>query len=171
MTDHIRLATAADLPAINAIYNQAVARRFLTADLQPVSMERRLDWFAAHDPARYPVYVYEEQGQVLGWLSLSAYRPGRQGLQDVAEISYYVDEARQGMGIGSQLMAHAIAESRRMKKRVLFAVIIEGNAASLALLQKFAFQQWGYLPQVVSCAGQLRGQIYLGRILDPAGQS
>ncbi len=165
MTGRVRLAAAADLPAIDAIYNQAVAQHFLTADLQPIGAQRRGEWFEAHNVERYPVYVYEEEGRVLGWLSLSAYRPGREALQDVAEVSYYVDEAHRGEGIGSRLMEYALAESRRMKKRVLFAVIIEGNAASVALLKKFGFEQWGCLPQVIACYGEVRGQIYFGKIL------
>jgi len=165
VSEHIRLAVEADLPVIDAIYNQAIAQRFCTADLKPIGERRRREWFAAHEPERYPVYVYEEEGQVLGWLSFSAYRPGREALQDVAEVSFYVDESHRGKGIGSRLMEHALAESRRMKKRVLFAVIIEGNAASANLLKKFGFEQWGVLLQVIACFGEVRGQIYLGKIL------
>jgi L-amino acid N-acyltransferase len=164
VTKRVRLAVEADLPAIDEIYNQAVAQHFLTADLKPIGEKRRREWFEAHDAVRYPVYVYEEE-HVLGWLSLSAYRPGREALQDVAEISYYVDEACRGKGIGSRLMGHALTESIRMKKRVLFAVIIDGNGASAALLKKFGFEKWGYLPQVIACYGEVRGQIYFGKIL------
>jgi L-amino acid N-acyltransferase YncA len=160
----VRLAVEVDLPAIDAIYNQAIARHFLTADLKPIGETRRREWFDAHDEVRYPIYVYEEE-RVLGWLSLSAYRPGREALQDVAEVSYYVEEAHRGEGIGTRLMEHALTESRRMKKRVLFAVIIDGNNASAALLKKFGFEQWGYLPQVIACYGEVRGQVYLGKIL------
>jgi L-amino acid N-acyltransferase YncA len=165
VSGRVRLAVEADLPAIDAIYNQAIAGRFLTADLKPIGAQRRREWFDVHDSARYPVFVYKDDGQVLGWLSLSAYRPGREALQDVAEISYYVDEAHRGEGIGTRLMEHALAESIHMKKRVLFAVIIEGNDASLALLKKFGFEQWGYLPQVIACYGEVRGQLYLGKLL------
>jgi L-amino acid N-acyltransferase YncA len=164
VTGRVRLATEADLPAIDAIYNQAIAERFCTADLKPIGEQRRREWFDAHNVEWYPAFVYEED-RVLGWLSLSAYRPGREALQDVAEISYYVDEAHRGKGIGSRLMEHALAESVRIKKRVLFAVIIEGNDASAALLKKFGFEQWGILPQVIACYGEVRAQIYLGKIL------
>jgi len=164
VTGRVRLATEVDLPAIDAIYNQAITEHFCTADLKPIGEQRRREWFDAHNVERYPVFVYEED-RVLGWLSLSAYRPGREALQDVAEVSYYVDEAHRGEGIGSRLMEHALAESIRMKKRVLFAVIIEGNDASAALLKKFGFEQWGILPQVIACYGEVRAQIYLGKLL------
>lgn len=165
MDENIRIATIEDLPAIDAIYNHAIAARFQTADLTPISAARRLEWFNAHDPARYPVFVYERAAQVVGWLSLSAYRPGRQALEETAELSYYVHASHQHEGIGSRLLAHAIQESRRMGKRVLFAVVIEGNAASLGLLQKFGFEPWGRLYQVIACFGEVRDQIYLGLLL------
>ena len=165
MNATIRIASAADLPAIDEIYNQAVAQHFQTGDLQPIGDRRRQEWFDAHNPHTYPIYLYEENGSVLGWLSLSVYRPGRQALQDVAELSYYVALAHQGKGIGTCLLDHAISESRCMGKRVLFAVIIDGNAASLSLLKKFGFEKWGYLPEVISCYGEVRGQVYLGRVL------
>jgi L-amino acid N-acyltransferase YncA len=44
-----RDATLDDLAAIVAIYNSAVPSRQVTADLEPVSVERRLPWFHAHD--------------------------------------------------------------------------------------------------------------------------
>src|SRR5512140_2620131 len=46
----VRLADRADLPAIVAIYNEAVADRFATADLDPITTDARAGWFAAHDP-------------------------------------------------------------------------------------------------------------------------
>ena len=44
----IRPATAADLPAIVAIYNSTVASRQSNADLQLVTVAERQAWFAAH---------------------------------------------------------------------------------------------------------------------------
>lgn len=45
----IRLASADALPAIVAIYNEAVEDRFATADLEEVSVEARAAWFDEHD--------------------------------------------------------------------------------------------------------------------------
>ena len=42
----IRDAVEADLPAILAIYNEAIPRRIATADLEPQSLEARRAWFA-----------------------------------------------------------------------------------------------------------------------------
>ena len=45
----IRIASASDLPAIVAIYNQAVEQRFATADLRPVTVDQRRAWFELTD--------------------------------------------------------------------------------------------------------------------------
>jgi phosphinothricin acetyltransferase len=86
----IRIAIFSDLPAIVSIYNEAVASRFATADVTPVSVESRRGWFNEHEPARYPVYVWEDGGEIKGWCSLSSYCRGRMALRFTAEISYYV---------------------------------------------------------------------------------
>jgi len=57
----IRLAVLTDLPRIVAIYNQAIAAKNATADTVPFTVEQRLDWFQAHPPDAYPVYVYEDE--------------------------------------------------------------------------------------------------------------
>ncbi len=161
MTDP-RLATLEDLPYIVAIYNQAIAAGNATADTAPFQVEERLGWFQEHTAEKHPIYVYEQDGQVLGWLSVSAYR-GRPALRRTGEVSYYVEVAHRGAGIGSALLAHALADASRIGKRVYLAILLEWNAASIALLEKFAFARWGYLPEVAEFNGRLCGQYYYGR--------
>ena len=66
-----RDATFDDLPAIVAIYNSTVPSRQVTADLEPVSIESRHAWFHAHGPNTRPLWVVEEAGRVIAWLSFS----------------------------------------------------------------------------------------------------
>ncbi len=158
----IRLATLADLPRIVDIYNQAIAARNVTADMVPFTVEQRLDWFQVHTPEAYPICVCEQDGQVLGWLSVSPYR-GRPALRRTAEVSYYVDYGHHGGGIGSALLAHALADAPRLGKKVYIAILLERNTGSIRLLEKFGFERWGYLPEVAEFDGQLCGQFYYGR--------
>jgi phosphinothricin acetyltransferase len=159
----IRIATQRDLPVITGIYNQVVAERNATADLEPKRAEEQQVWFTEHVPIAYPLYVYEQQGDVWGWCSISPYRKGRKALQEVGEISYYVEASHRGQGIGSCLVEYALGDCQRIGKRVLLAIVIEGNAGSLALLRKYGFAQWGYLPNVVNFDGVLKGHIYMGK--------
>ena len=47
----IRHATASDLPEIVSIYNASIPGRMATADLAPVSVAERKQWFADFDAA------------------------------------------------------------------------------------------------------------------------
>ena len=68
--NNIRPMNESDLAAINEIYNQAVAMKFSTAHTDPISIDERLEWFAEHKPDSYPVFVWHERDQVIGWLEL-----------------------------------------------------------------------------------------------------
>jgi phosphinothricin acetyltransferase len=159
----IRLATEADLPEIVRIYNEAVEQRFATADLHPVTAEIRRAWLHEHEPDGFPIYVVERDGGVCGWCSLSRYRAGRAALLATAEISYYVARDARGQGIGTALVRHAVAEAPRLGKRVLFAILLERNEASIRLLRRCGFELWGRLPDVAAIEGELVAHLYYGR--------
>lgn len=162
----IRLAQLADLPAIVEIYNQSIPSKQSTGDTQPVRVEDRVVWFEAHLPAEHPIFVAEVQGQVAGWCSLSAYRPGRAALRFTAEISYYIATAYHRQGIGAALVKHALAACPALQIRHLFAIVLEGNEGSRRLLEKMGFEKWGYLPRVADFDGKEVGQLYYGRHLE-----
>src|SRR6185295_12980833 len=159
----IRTALLGDLPDIVAIYNEAVEERFATGDLRPVTTAERTVWFHEHDPSTLPIYLFEEEGAVAGWCSLSAYRPGREAFVGTAEISYYLRRTARGRGIGSALVRHAVSEAPRTGKRVLFAILLEKNAASARLMERCGFSLWGRLPDVASIDGELVSHLYYGR--------
>jgi L-amino acid N-acyltransferase YncA len=159
----VRLAVADDLPRLVAIYNQAIASGGATADISPYTVASRRAWFEEHAPDSHPIFVFDGgDGTVTGYLSLSPYR-GRPALRRTAEVSYYVDYAHHGRGIGSALMAYAVAEAPRTGKKILLAIVLEGNAPSVHLLEKFSFVRWGFLPEVAELDGNMRGHLYYGR--------
>jgi phosphinothricin acetyltransferase len=159
----IRVASESDLPAIVEIYNQAVEQRFATADLRPVTVDQRRAWFDHHDPASYPIHVFEQDQAVLGWCSFSSYRSGREAVLGTAEISYYVGLDSRRQGVGSALVAHAVREAPRLGKRVLFGILLERNHASIRLMEKCGFELWGRLPDVAMIDGELVSHVYYGR--------
>lgn len=161
----IRLATDRDLPAIAAIYAEAVAHPFHTADLEPRTDAAWERWWAAHPPARYPVFVAEIGDDVVGWASLSAHRPGRAALVEVAEVSYYIAFAHHRKGFGEALVRHAMARARQRGYRLLYGLLIDGNTASIRLLEKLGFTEWGRLPSAVHVGEAFRDQVYMGRLL------
>lgn len=162
MTD-IRVAAEDDLPAIASIYNQAIALQSATADTSPVTLESRKLWLEEHPPDHYPVFVAAIDDRVVGYCSLSAYRPGRMALRHTAEISYYVDENFRQQRVGSALIAHAIEQSPGLEIKTLFAILLDINAGSTRILENFGFEQWGHLPGVAEFDGRECGHLYYGR--------
>jgi L-amino acid N-acyltransferase YncA len=103
------------------------------------------------------------EGQVEGWCSLSAYRPGRAALRFTREISYCIALAYHHQGIGTALVKHALAACPALQIKHLFVIVLEGNQVNLNLLEKMGFEQWGYLPRVADFDGKEVGHLYYGR--------
>lgn len=102
--EQIRPARASDLFRLTEIYNEAIRTGRCTGDTREFSADERLPWFQEHlDPA-YPLFVFERDGHVLGYLYLTAYRKGRGALRGTVEVSYYLDFRFHGQGIGSRLL-------------------------------------------------------------------
>jgi L-amino acid N-acyltransferase YncA len=165
----IGTALESDEADIIAIYNQAVAERFLTADTQPVTVSSRRAWFAEHSAGAYPIFVDRRGAALVGWCSLSPYRSGRQALRQVAEISYYVHEEWRGRGVGKGLVEHALRAAPSLGFRNLLAILLETNAPSVRLLEANGFARWGHLPLIANFDGVLCGQYVYGRALELDG--
>lgn len=159
----VRSAVAADLPAIDSIYREAVAQRFQTADLSPPTEAERSAWFAAHQDPRYPVRVATIDGAVIGYATLSPWRAGREATRCTAELSYYVAGAWRGRGVGRALAEDALVCARAIGHTALLGIVIDGNRASIALLERLGFRVWGRLPGVVRCHGEVRAHLIFGR--------
>lgn len=158
----IRKASHEDLVVINEIYNQAVRQRFCTAHLKEVGMQEREHWFIAHDPTEFPVFVTLDGEKVVGWVSLGPYREDRQALAHVAEVSYYVHEKERGKGVGGSLLGYALNVSPEYGFSVLIAILLDRNPASIALLLKFGFEEWGRMPGIARIEDQLADHLYYG---------
>ncbi len=159
----IRNAESDDLPQIVAIYNQAVTEGNCTADTEPVSVADRQVWFANHNADRYPIYVMAAGKEIYGWCSLSAHRPGRKALQNVAEISYYVDARYRKKGIGQGLMDHALHSAATLGLHNIFAILLDINTVSIRILEENGFSQWGHLPDIAEFSDRTCGQFIYGR--------
>ncbi|MEO8156884.1 MAG: N-acetyltransferase family protein [Betaproteobacteria bacterium] len=157
-----RLATRADLPAIVEIYNATIPSRQATADLEPVSVNSRAQWFAQHDSGFRPLWAAEDTGRVAGWLSFSTFY-GRPAYDKTAELSVYVGESFRNRGLGSCFLHQAVAHAAAMGVDRLIGFVFRRNRASLDLFAKIGFVRWGELPGVTLLDGIERDVIILGR--------
>ncbi|MDJ0591438.1 MAG: GNAT family N-acetyltransferase [Pleurocapsa sp. MO_226.B13] len=158
---YIRDAEASDLTAIVDIYNQSIPDRLATADTEPIAVASRLDWYR-NRPLNRPLWVAIKNEQVAGWLSFQNFY-GRPAYLHTAEISIYVANQFQRQGIGSKLLARAIARSPQLQLTTLLGFIFAHNQPSLNLFIRYAFSQWGYLPDLAVLDGVERSLVILGR--------
>jgi phosphinothricin acetyltransferase len=163
----MRDATEKDLPAIVEIYNSTIPGRMATADLEPVTVESRLPWLRAHDPARRPLWVEERGGRVVGWISLQDFY-GRPAYAATAEVSVYVDARERGRGHGARLLAAIAQRAPGFGVSTLLGFIFAHNAPSLALFERAGFARWGLLPRVAVLDGVPRDLAIVGRRI-PSG--
>jgi L-amino acid N-acyltransferase YncA len=162
MTLTYRDATLDDLPGIVAIYNSTVPSRLVTADLEPVSVESRLAWFHAHGPKARPLWVVEEGGHVIAWLSFTDFY-GRPAYLRTAEVSIYLAESARGKGLGKQLLEEALARAPSYGIDTVLGFVFGHNEPSLRLFRGFGFEPWGTLPRVAVLDGVERDLVILGR--------
>ncbi|MGK7881392.1 MAG: N-acetyltransferase family protein, partial [Crocosphaera sp.] len=136
-----------------------------TGDLQKITVESRLKWFQERDTNHYPIWVIENDNQVVGWVSLQHFY-GRPAYKNTAEISLYIAEKCRGQGIGKKLLGYVIEESPKLELTNLLGFIFAHNQPSLNLFKKCKFQQWGYLPRVAKLDNIERDLIIMGLHLD-----
>ncbi|MBC7855963.1 MAG: N-acetyltransferase family protein [Pirellulaceae bacterium] len=143
----IRLAIAADLPAINEIYNYYVHRSTCTYQLEPETEAARQEWFEQHSPARHPVTVALLDEAVVGWGALSPFRP-RAAYAWSVEASVYIRHDVHRRGIGKALLLDLIARAKAAGHHTLVGGASADQTASLALQESLGFQRVGYLREV-----------------------
>ena len=158
----IRIADIKDLQAMTDIYNQAIMTRQSTADLETFTKEERLAWFQAHQNKEYPLYIIESNEKVIGYVYLTAYRPGRRAMKETVEVSYYVHQGYLRQGIGSKLLEFIIYKSRELNYKTLVAILLEVNTASIRLLKKYGFEQWGKMIDIANLDGDVCSHMYYG---------
>jgi L-amino acid N-acyltransferase YncA len=167
----MRDATLEDLAPIVEIYNSIIPDRIVSADTEPVSVEQRLPWFYEHDPARRPIRVAEEDGEVVGWLSLGDFWDRRPAYNGTAEVGIYVKEGHRGKGIGGRMLEEAIRRAPDLGIKTLTAGAFAGNELSLRLFERFGFERWAFFPRVAELDGNEQDLVVLGLRLEAAAAS
>ncbi len=157
-----RLASVDDLPAIVAIYNSTIPSRQVTADIEPVSVASRLNWFNQHTADKRPIWVAEENGQMLGWLSYSNFN-ARAAYTHTAEISIYLAQEARGKGLGAYFLREAIAFAPMLDIHTLVGLIFAHNEPSLKLFARFGFERWANMPRVATLDGVERDLVIVGK--------
>lgn len=157
-------ATLHDLPAIVDTYNTTIPSRLVTADLEPVSVSSRLQWFNAHSKEKRPLWIVTYNGLYAGWMSFNSFY-GRPAYDGTVEVSIYLEKAFQGKGIGKACLLYAQSSAPDLGIHTLLGFIFGHNTPSLELFYKLGFEKWGHLPRIANMEGTERDLLILGKRL------
>ena len=123
----IRKATVLDLPAVKEIYNYAVLNTTATYDINPKDDKYFVDMLNEHT-GKYLLSVYEENGNVIGYVALSRYSKND----------------CQNRHIGTQLIEYALQKAQKNNRFLtVVSLITSENEHSIYLHKQFGFEFGG----------------------------
>jgi L-amino acid N-acyltransferase len=143
----VRPATAADAPAIAAIYNHEVLVTTSTFDLVPRTLDDQREWLLARSGAFSAIVAVADEAGVVGFGSLSPYKE-RAAYRTTVEDSVYVDRSFGGRGIGTALVTRLLDIARESGFHTVIARIEASGTASRALHARCGFELVGIERQV-----------------------
>ena len=143
----IEAATTADVPAIAAILNDAIANSVAAWREAPMTDDEMSNWFEGRANDFAVLVARGADGAVLGYASYGAFR-AYSGYRHTVEHSVYVDGLARGQGIGTALLARLTERARAQGFHVMIGALEAGNAASLVLHAGQGFFETARMPEV-----------------------
>lgn len=137
----VRAARAGDAGAIAHVYNQAMEERIATFEVAPRTADE-IRQALAERAGNHPTLVLELEGQVVGAVWCSQYRP-RECYAGIAEFSVYVERKHRRHGFGRELIEALITESANRGLWKLVSRLFPENEASRRLLAACGFREVG----------------------------
>ena len=125
MTVTARLAHRGDAEAVRGIYNPEVLESTVTFDLVPRSLDEQVAWIDDHSGGHPAVVAVEPAGEVVGFGSLTPYRP-RPAYAPTVEDSVYVHREWRGRGVGVVVLDELV----RLALAHGFHSVIAGSSAA-----------------------------------------
>ena len=159
----VRLAGPDDAEGIRRIYNVEVTEATVTFDLVPRSPEDQQRWLAAH-AGLHPAVVAVEDGEVVGFGSLSPYRE-RPAYSTTVEDSVYVRRDRRGRGIGRALLEDLVRLAALHGFHAVIGRVVGGHEVSIALHRSCGFEMVGVEKEVGRKFGRWLDVVLMERIL------
>jgi phosphinothricin acetyltransferase len=167
----IRPSRDEDLPAITAIYAEAVRTGTASFELEPPDQDEMARRRAAVLQAGLPWLSAERAAVMVGYAYAGPFRP-RPAYRFCVENSIYIDAAVRGQGLGALLLAELIARCEAWGARQMVAVIGDsGNAGSIAVHKASGFRHAGQVDQVGWKFGRWLDVVFMQRSLGASGSA
>lgn len=161
---HLRLAERRDAGAIRSIYNPEVLESTVTFDLVPRSIEEQMTWLDEHSGGHPAIVAADEDGDIVGFGSLSPYRP-RAAYSTTVEDSVYVRRDRRGAGVGSTVLRELVRLGTAHGFHSAIARIVGHHEASIALHAACGFETIGTEREVGRKFGRWLDVVLMQRML------
>ena len=163
----VRPARAADIPRLTEIYNHYVVNSPITFDLEPYTVERRMQWFSQFGATgRHRLLVVEENGLVLGYAGTTGFRP-KAAYDTTVETTIYCSPDNTRKGLGSMLYSALFETIADEDIRRIVAGFTLPNPASQALHERFGFKLIGIFHEVGRKFGRYHDVAWNERALRP----
>jgi phosphinothricin acetyltransferase len=167
----IRPSAEGDIPAITAIYADAVLHGTASFELEPPSEEEMARRRAALVEHNYPYLVAEREGALLGYAYAGPYRT-RPAYRFTVEDSVYVARGAHGQGVGRALLSALIAACEARGFRLMIAVIGDkASTGSIRLHESAGFRHAGLLEPVGYKHGRWLASVLMQRILGDGAET
>ena len=164
------MASAADIPALNAIYNDYIVDSHVSFDTEPWTDDQRLAWFERRTSNGYPVLVAERNGGVVGtawsgpWRDKAAYR-------STVETTVVLAFGHSGAGVGTALLSELLDVLSEREFAVAIAIVALPNEGSIAVHRRLGYEEVGVLNGVGFKDGRFHDTMILQRPMIYTGTS
>jgi L-amino acid N-acyltransferase len=160
----IRKSTVQDLPSILEILNYEIQHSTAVYDENIRSLEQLNAWFLEKNKTGFPVFVAEENQQILGYATFGTFRP-HDGFRLTVEHSIYISKDFRGRGIGHLLMEQIMNSGRESGYHVMVAGIDANNVKSIQFHLEFDFVEVGRMKEVGQKFGAWLDLVFLQKLL------
>jgi phosphinothricin acetyltransferase len=160
-----RPATAADLPAVAAIFAHYVETSVVTFEETPPAAADWANKLADLTDRGLPFLIVTAGDAVAGYAYAAPWRP-KPAYRHTAENTVYLSPAHTGRGLGRTLMTSLLEACARTAVRQLVAVVVDENSEpnpSLALHRSLGFTEAGRLSAVGHKHGRWLDTVLLQR--------
>lgn len=162
----IRHATANDVPAVTAIYNEGIRGRRATFETVERASDDVYPWLEGPHP--FLVATTNESAEhIIGWVRASTYRP-RACYAGIGDFSVYVAEHSRGQRVGDALLTAFIPACTESGLWKLVSRLFVDNTPSRALCARHGFREVGTYERHGQLDGVWRDVLIVERLLPTA---
>jgi phosphinothricin acetyltransferase len=160
----IRLVEQRDADVLRTIYNREVLESTVTFDMVPRTLEEQRDWIDEHSGAHPALVAVAEDATLVGFGSLSPYRP-RPAYAPTVEDSVYVHHEHRGHGYGRLLLEELVRRGSGHGFHTVIGRIVGHHEASIGLHARCGFEHAGTEREVGRKFGRWLDVVLMQRML------